>query len=146
MKTLTSFLMTIALASGAVVCNAQSNLPPSAVMATFDKFFPDAGNARWNEKTNNFTVYFTIKDRKCEAKFGKDGSWMCTEESLPLDSLPRQVDDVFKQSKYGDWQLSSCYSLNLPGTVTQYHLVVTKNGMGRKILFFSNDGKLLAEH
>ncbi len=108
--------------------------------------FPDAAKADWKEKLNNFTVFFTVKDRKCEAKFAKDGGWMSTEETLALDSLPRQISEAFKQSRYAEWRLSSCYALSLPATATQYHLVVTKDDMSRKILFFSNDGKLLADH
>jgi hypothetical protein len=146
MKIITSGLMIVVLTSGAILCKAQSSLPPTAVTAAFAKLFPDAQKASWNEKINNYTVFFLIKDRKCEAKFDKEGSWMSTEQALPLDSLPRQINDAFNHSSYADWHLAASYDLSSPGVPIQYHLVITKSDLGRRILFFSNDGKLLADH
>jgi hypothetical protein len=106
---------------------------------------PAATNLDWKEKINNFTAFFDLGGRKCEAKFDKSGGWLSTEETIPLDSLPRPVQDAFKASKYADWKETSAYSIRSSEGSTQYHLVVSGSDAGRKILFFSPDGKLLAD-
>ena len=139
------WLLTIALNLTAIAAIAQNNLPPAATTDIFAKMYPAAANVDWKEKTNNFTAFFNLDGRKCEAKFAKDGGWLNTEETIALDSLPRPVQDAFKASKYADWKEASAYSIRSSEGTTQYHLVVSRSDAGRKILFFSLDGKLLAD-
>jgi hypothetical protein len=105
----------------------------------------DAQNAEWREKTTNFTVFFTVNSQKCEAKYEKNGGWLSTEETLQWDSLPHSVQDSFKLSKYADWKGISAYSLRTAEAAIQYHLVVTKDDMGRRLLFYSPEGKLVRD-
>ncbi len=139
------WLLTIGLNMMAITAVAQNNQPPAATKAIFAKMYPAATNVDWKEKTNNFTAFFNLDDRKCEAKFAKTGEWLSTEEAIAWDSLPRPVQDAFKTSKYADWKEVSAYSIRSSEGTTQYHLVVSKSDAGRKILFFSMDGKLLAD-
>ena len=139
-------LLAIGICLGTLVVSAQTKPTPPAVNEVFTKMFPDAKDVEWRDKISNFTAYFTINSRKCEAKFEKNGGWLSTEETLQWDSLPDQVLDSFKLSKYADWKRLSAYSLRSAEATTQYHLVVTKNNMGRRILFFSSEGKLVRDH
>ncbi|HEY4336096.1 MAG TPA: PepSY-like domain-containing protein [Puia sp.] len=142
MKINHALTLVIALFLAKSVVKAQATPIPAAVTKAFVSRFPAAQNAEWREKTMNFTVFFTVNDRKCEAKFEKNGGWLSTEESLAWDSLPGAVRDSFKLSKYADWKGTSAYSLRKAEAAIQYHLVVTKSDMGRRILFYSPEGKL----
>jgi hypothetical protein len=51
-----------------------------------------------------------------------------------------------KTGQYADWTKTSAYSIQSAEGATQYHLVVSRDGLGRKILFFNPDGHLLANH
>ncbi len=137
--------MAIELSLATLGVQAQSNQPPAAITDIFTKMFPTATKVDWKEKTSNFTAFFNLNDRKCEAKFAKTGGWLNTEETISLDSLPRPVREAFKAGKYADWNETSAYSIRSVEGTTQYHLVISRSDMGRKILFFSSDGNLLAD-
>ena len=145
MKKTLKWLLAFGLHQTAIVAIAQNNLPPAATADIFSKMYPAATNVDWKEKTNNFTAFFNLNGSKCEAKFAKGGGWLNTEETIALDSLPRRVQDAYKASKYADWKETSAYSILSSDSTIQYHLVVFSVDAGRKILFFSLDGKLLAD-
>lgn len=141
MNTYCQLLLATAICLSSGVVSAQRKQVPIAVNEAFAQMFPAALHVEWREKTTNFTVFFTVNDRKCEAKYEKNGGWLSTEESLQWDSLPRPVRDSFNLSQYSDWQKISAYSLTTEVASTQFHLVVTKNNLGRRILFYTADGK-----
>jgi hypothetical protein len=146
MKKMYTWISAIGLTLVITSATAQTGRPPAAITDTFAKMFPTASNVDWEEKTNNFTVFFNLKDRKCEAKFTKTGGWLSTEETIALDSLPHPVRDAFKASKYADWNETSAYCIRTGERAPEFHLVVSRSDLGRKILFFSPDGKLLKDH
>jgi hypothetical protein len=146
MKRMYTCLLVIGLNLMARPIPAQSNHPPSAIADVFVKMFPTAAKVDWKEKTTNFTAFFDLNDRKCEAKFAKSGEWLNTEETMQWDSLPQPIKDGFKSSKYADWKETSAFSVQSSDGTMQYHVVATSTDMGRKILFFSQGGKLLSDH
>jgi hypothetical protein len=146
MKLLCLWLMLIGLTLITKDSEGQVRPTPPEVTSAFTKMFPDAGNVMWRDKITNFCVYFNIKDIKCEAKFGPDGKWLSTEKSIQWDSLPPFVTDSLRSGKYADWKKTSAYILRSAAGTTQYHVVVTYNDLGRKILFFNEDGQLLSDH
>ncbi len=129
-----------------MLCLGQAGPTPSAVISNFNKMFPDASDVQWRDKIINFAAFFKVKGVQCEAKFAPTGSWISTEEAIQWDSLPPIVMDSLKSCKYADWKGTSAYILRFSGGMTQYHVVVTKSEMGRKILFFNPNGQLLADH
>src|SRR5271170_3411863 len=129
-----------------ICCLGQERPTPSEVTSAFSKMFPDASDVQWRDKINNFAAFFNLKGARCEAKFAPTGSWISTEEAIQWDSLPPMVTDSLKSCKYSDWKGTSAYILRLSGGMTQYHVVVTKSDLGRKILFFNTNGQLLADH
>ena len=145
MKKMYTWILAIWLTMATTSVMAQTSRPPAAITDTFAKMVPTAVNVDWKEKINNFTVFFNLKDRKCEAKFTKTGGWLSTEEPIALDSLPYPVRDAFKASKYADWNETSAYCIRSGEGAPEFHLVVSRSDLGRKILFFSLDGKLLAD-
>jgi hypothetical protein len=145
MKNNRKWLLSMGLNLVTIAAVAQSSQPPPAVAEVFTKMFPTARNVDWKEKTANFTAFFNLNDRKCEAKFAKAGNWLNTEETITWDSLPRPVQEAFKASKYAEWNPVSAYSIRSGEGTAEFHLVVSKIDQSRKILFFNPDGKLLAD-
>ena len=140
------WILLIGLHSMTIVSFGQVRPAPPEVANAFTKMFPDARNIMWRDKLTNFCGYFADKGEKCEAKFTPDGKWISTEESILWDSLPPLVMDSLKSCKYADWQRASAYILRSAVGTTQYHIVVMKNDLGRKILFFNQNGQLMSEH
>lgn len=128
----------------ASIAAAQTKQPPLVISNEFGKMFPAAQNADWVDKTDHFTVFFSLAGKKCEAKFSTTGDWLSTEMPVSLDSLPRPLQDSLKVCGYSNWAASSAYVFRFAKEPTQYHVVMTKPDQGRKILFFSPEGKLLA--
>ena len=129
-----------------MLCQAQARPTPSEVTSSFTKMFPEASDVQWRDKINNFAAFFKIKGVQCEAKFSPAGSWISTEEAIQWDSLPPIVTDSLKSCKYADWKGMSAYLLQTSDGKTQYHVVVAKSDLGRKLLIFSPNGRLLADH
>ncbi len=146
MKQLNLCLLLVGFNLVSILSLGQSRPTPVEVTNTFNKMFPNASDLQWKDKIINFSAFFNIKGSKCEAKFTPAGSWISTEEVIQWDSLPRLVTDSLKSCKYGDWKGTSAYILQESNGTTQYHVVVTKSDMGRKILFFNASGQLLADH
>jgi hypothetical protein len=146
MKQLGLWVLPLSLNLISVLCTGQVRPAPSEVTSNFNKMFPDASDVKWSDKITNFAAFFNIKGERCEAKFDPTGSWISTEEAIQWDHLPPLVMDSLKSCKYADWKGTSAFILRLRGGATQYHVVVTKSDLGRKILFFSPNGQLLADH
>jgi hypothetical protein len=142
MKRNYSWILLIALTSVTIKGIGQIKPKPPEVTDAFNKMFPEARNVEWRDKIDNFSAFFNIKDAKCEAKFGKTGNWISTEEAIQEDSLPAAVRDGLKISKYADWREKASYILQLSGGVTRYHIVVTKIDSGQKVLVFDQNGQL----
>jgi hypothetical protein len=146
MKQLCVWVLLLSLNLIGTHCLGQAGTTPIEVASNFNKMFPDASDVQWKDKINNFAAFFTIKSVRCEAKFSPAGIWISTEQAIQWDSLPPIVVDSLKSCKYADWKGTSAYILRQSGGMTQYHVVVTKGDLGRKILFFNPNGQLLADH
>jgi hypothetical protein len=128
------------------VCFGQLRPIPAAVTNAFAEKFPVAKNVEWRDKITEYHAIFTDDHSKCEAKFKSDGTWINTEKSIGVDSLPLQVKEGLHLSKYADWEINSVFIIYSPGDVKQYHVVVSKSELGKKILFFNTQGQLLKDN
>ena len=116
---------------------------PPTVTNIFATMFPDAKSIDWKNKLTDYQVFFLRNDSKCEAKFSLDGKWISTERQIKNDSIPENIRENFRLSKYADWNIQSAYELKFPDQDDQYHIVVTKDDFPNKILFFNNTGQLI---
>ena len=124
----------------------QTKAAPLPVTNNFASMFPNAKNIEWRDKVSDYQVFFVTDNTRCEAKFGTDGKWISTEKQIKNDSIPAAIKESLKSGKYADWILQSAYRLNFPDQPDQYHIVVTKNNMPNKILFFDKSGQILKEN
>jgi hypothetical protein len=105
--------------------------------------FPTAGNVKWRDKITNFSVFFDVQGKKCQARFSPGGSWISTEAAIQMDSIPQPITDSLRSATYAGWTVNSAYILKSAGAMTQYHVVVINNESVRKILFFKQNGELV---
>lgn len=146
MKHLRWLVFLCGLSTASLLCKAQGRPTPAEVTSSFNKMFPGASDVQWRDKIINFAAFFNINGVQCEAKFSPTGSWISTEKAIQWDSLPPIVTDSLKSCKYADWKGASAYILQLSDGKTQYHVVVTKSDLGRKLLIFNSNGRLLEDH
>jgi hypothetical protein len=124
----------------------QTNTAPLTVVNNFASMFPNAKNIEWRNKVSDYQVFFVTDNSKCEAKFSPGGQWISTEKQIKNDSIPVPIKDSIQSGKYADWNIQSIYILNFPDRPDQYHIIVTKNDMPNKILYFNKKGQMLREN
>ena len=140
-------LFVVLMASLAMqMANAQIRKLPSEVTNAFAAKYPEAKDVEWKDKMSNFSARFTSKDsRKCEASFNKKGEWQSTEEDLDSTQLPEEVKDGFSKSRYSDRKLTEIVKIEKKDAEVQYRLLVKKNDVEKKYLYFNKEGKLMKE-
>ena len=124
---------------------AQVREIPSIVEETFSKQYPKATHIDFKDFVVKVQVHFEQEDEKYMATYTNKGLWRGTEKEWEFDKLPGDVKDGFNKSKYAtdDWEVSETAVLYLPGGSEQYRVLVKKNDVQKKYLFFNTEGRLL---
>ena len=140
-------LLFVLMASLAMqIAIAQLRKVPSEVTNAFAAKYPDAKDVEWKDKMSNFSAQFISNDsRKCEASFNKKGEWQSTEKDLDSTQLPAEVKDGFAKSRYSDRKLTEVVQIEKKDAAVQYRLLVKKNDVEKKYLYFNKEGKLVKE-
>jgi hypothetical protein len=123
-------------------CIAQAKSTPPAVTSSFSAMFPRAEHVEWMDKLDEYEVFFTADNVKCEAKFERDGKWLSTERQIPVDSIPKQIKDSLGTGLYSTWTVLKAFILVFPGSDPQYRICVSNPAALRKTLSFDQQGKL----
>jgi hypothetical protein len=126
---------------------AQFRSLPGAVTDSFKTRYPQAKNVSWSDKVSAFQAVFTEGADRVTARFSKDGQWQGASKHIPKDALPSVVKDGLSKSKYAgaEWEIRTVTVKYLPGSVTQYQVLVQKSDIQKKNLLFSSDGQLLED-
>ena len=83
-----------------------ADTPPAAVQKAFEQKFGGAQNIKWGkEGTTEWEAEFTLKGQKTSANFTPDGTWVETENELPLNALPKAVADAIAKT-YAGWTIT----------------------------------------
>jgi len=62
--------------------------------------------------------------------------------------MPSAIKDGLAKSKYAnptEWEVRSVTVRYLPGSITQYLILVAKNDIQKRSLLFSSDGQLMKD-
>ncbi len=139
-------LAIVLVASSISYSNAQLIKIPDLVKQSFDKQYPNAKEVDWKGGIDNHTVVFISSEKKCKASYTSKGDWNYTETKVVFDSIPKSVQDGFKDSKYKDWSLKEVIAVEKPRAVAnEYKIIVQKSKITRKILLFDAKGRLYEE-
>jgi hypothetical protein len=122
---------------------AQIRKIPDAVTNAFTRQYPKATAVAYNDNLVHVRVYFTQDSARWIAKYDNDGIWKETERQWNYDSLAPEVKDGFMKSKYAtDWKVKETSIIYLPNGHEQYRVLVEKNDVQKKYLFFDKNGRL----
>jgi hypothetical protein len=117
---------------------AQFRSLPATVTDAFKKQYPNATQAAWTDKLSYWQVIFYADSNKYLGRYDNKGTWKETDQTITADKLPPSVKDGYDKSKYtDDWQVKEYTALFLPGNITKYRLLVRKNGVQKKYLYFN---------
>jgi hypothetical protein len=141
MKKYLGFLLLLATFSA----SAQLRKVPAEVTSTFETKFPEVKKVSWKDNITNFEARFTLNDVETSAKFNKKGEWLVTEKTVEYIGLPEAVQDGFKKSKYADWEVKKVVMVDENDRELVYRILVKKNDVQKRHLFFKVDGKLLKD-
>src|SRR5687768_15560823 len=144
MKRLLIFVFLLTSLFTSLELTAQLRKIPAEVTDAFKAKFPDAASVEWKDKLTGFEANFKMEDGAYEARFNNKGEWQETEKIMEPASLPAAVKDGYDKSKYTDWELKELSYLEKKDT-TYYRILVRKNELEKKYLFFDDKGKLLKE-
>ena len=81
-----------------------------------------------------------------KANFSSAGEWLKTEIKHTYSSLPADVVDGFKKSKYAGQQVKEIVQVDEKDKGSQYKMVVKKNDYNKKTLVFSSNGQLISDN
>jgi hypothetical protein len=126
--------------------NAQFRKIPAVVTDSFKGKFADASGVEWKDKLSSFEADFTLGEKEMKAFFTSKGEWIKTETKHTYNSLPADVKDGFKKSKYADLSVIDVTQVQDSEKGDQYKLVVKKNEYSKRNLVFSKTGQLVTDN
>jgi hypothetical protein len=129
-----------------VAANAQFGGIPAAVTDTFKARYPNATKVTWKNNLSACVANFYMDNADQEARFSHKAEWESTEKVMKQADLPASVKDGLDKSKYYDWRVDDVYVRYIPSGLTQYHIVVSGSGLGKKNLLFSSEGRLIKDN
>lgn len=118
---------------------------PSAVTESFKEKFPNAKMVTWKDNLVNFEADFTNDGFTYEVKFDSKGAWLETAKKIEFQALNDDVKDGFQKSKYNDWDVRGVKEITSKDNETLYRILVRKNDVQKKYLFFNKKGQLKKE-
>jgi hypothetical protein len=127
---------------------AQFGSIPGVVTDSFKVKYPNAKSVSWSGKLSSFNATFTLENEKHIAKFNKKGEWQNTTKEISKDAMPAVIKDGLAKSKYAnptDWEVRSVTVRYLPGSITQYIILVARNDIQKRSLLFSSEGQLMKD-
>lgn len=138
-------LAVIFLTVAPIAIHAQFRKIPAEVTNAFHAKFPDSKNVEWKDKITDFEADYQVGDTSFEARFDSDGNWLQTEKDIADSTMPAAVKDGFGKSKYTDWELKTISWIENKSDGIQYRLLVRKNAIEKRFLYFNTSGKLLKD-
>jgi hypothetical protein len=116
------------------------------VKKTFDLQYPNAEEVDWRAGLDNDIVQYKLGNKKYKASYTKKGSWNWTETKVVIDSLPKQVQEGFRDCKYKDWKVKVCFEVIKPKyNANEYKIIVQKSIINKRLLVFDAKGRLYEE-
>lgn len=141
-KSVFSFVLLLVIYSA----SAQFRKIPAVVTDSFKVKFENASGVSWKDKLTSFQADFKQGDKEMKASFSSNGEWIKTETKHTYQSLPADVKDGFKKSKFADLSVLDVLQVDEKDKDTQYRIIVKKNDVAKRSLVFSKTGQLISDN
>ncbi|MEP7263280.1 MAG: PepSY-like domain-containing protein [Bacteroidota bacterium] len=109
--------------------NAQKiadNKVPAPVMKSFKDKYPKMAHADWNMESNgDYAVQFTAAGIQTKMTFEKNGTWIETEKSIPVASIPASPKATLDK-EYAEYTIESADKINSAKNGESYSAKVKK--------------------
>jgi hypothetical protein len=141
-------LFSTVLLAASVSANAQLGKIPVSVTAAFAKQYPAAKQIAYDDNLTEYRVHFADDSSKMTARYNAKGEWRGSERPIDTTRISAEVIDGLKKSKYADWKILSAALLYLPeknGGGEQYRILVARNEIDKKYLYFNRTGRLVRD-
>lgn len=129
-----------------ISAKAQFRKIPADVTDSFKVRYEDASGVSWKDRLSSFQADFTVGDKEMKALFSPKGEWIKTETKHPYNTLPADVKDGFKKSKYAELEVLDVTEIADRDNQTQYRIMVKKNNFNKRSLIFSMVGQLVSDN
>ena len=143
---LKKWILSFALLLGILSVKAQFRKIPGDVTDSFKVKYENASGVSWKDRLSSFQADFTLGDKEMKALFTSKGEWIKSETKYDYNSLPADVKDGFKKSKYADLDILDVTQIDDKDGQTQYRIVVKKNDFNKRSLIFSKSGQLTSDN
>ena len=124
---------------------AQFRKIPAEVTDAFKEKFPYSNAVEWKDKLKLFQANFEMKDEDYIARFNSKGVWQETEKMIEQDKLPATINESFNNSRFSDWEVKELSFIEKKDGSELYRILVKKNDIEKRNLFFTKEGKLLKD-
>ena len=117
---------------------------PAAVSAAFSEKYPGMKVADWDYVAGNnaYEAEFRMDDKKMEAYFADNGTWISTKTLVKIEEFPSAVFQAMTTGEYKDWTFHDYAIFETPGGM-RYNMIA-KNGNNTHNVIY-NDAGLLVE-
>jgi hypothetical protein len=129
-----------------ISADAQFRKIPAVVTDAFKAKYATATGVEWKDRLSSFEADFKIGDKDMKASFNSKGEWLKTESKSSFTTLPPEVKDGFKKSKYADLTVLDVNQIDEKEKGMLYKVVVRKNEYTKRILVFSKAGQLVSDN
>ena len=113
---------------------------PAAVTRSFSRLYPHVTKAKWSKENGNYEVNFTANMQEMSVLFNAQGKRLETETEIPVNQLPRMIQNNLKQTFQG-YTVKEAARIESNGT-TKYEAEIHK-GMKSYDVIYATDGQLL---
>lgn len=141
-KWMFSFVLFLAVSS----INAQFRKIPAVVTDAFKAKYSNASAVEWKDKLTAFEASFKTGEKDMKASFSSKGEWLKTETKHTFNTLPNDVKDGFKKSKYAELTVADATQIDDKEKGVLYKVVVKKNEYNKRNLVFSKTGQLVSDN
>ncbi|MCW3081769.1 PepSY-like domain-containing protein [Segetibacter sp.] len=128
-----------------ITANAQFRKIPAVVTDAFKAKYATASGVEWKDRLTAFEANFKSGEKDMKASFTSKGEWIKTESDFTYNSLPAEVKDGFKKSKYADLTVTGVTQVEEKEKGVLYKIAVKKNEYTKKNLVFSKTGQLVSD-
>lgn len=128
-----------------ITVNAQFRKIPAVVTDAFKAKYATASSVEWKDRLTAFEANFKSGEKAMKASFTSKGEWIKTETNFNYSSLPAEVKDGFKKSKYADLTVTGVTQVEEKEKGVLYKIAVRKNEYTKKSLVFSKTGQLISD-
>lgn len=126
--------------------NAQFRSIPAVVTDAFKTKYGNATAVTWKDKISAFQADYKIGEVEMKSSFNAKGEWLRTERKHTFTTIPADVKDGFKKSKYADLTVGDIIEVQEKDKQTQYRVTVKKGDFNKKKLVFAKTGQLMSDN